>query len=337
LQPFDRFLRVALPHRAELGGENVPAVVRLRQRLIASMKRGYERLTQEFVSVWEVDRERLDLICRRAMAFRPDYILGYTSTLALLADYVLKQGCPILRSLRGVITIGETLTPLRRQLISDAFRVPIINRYGLREFGAWSGQNCAESPDTFHINTELVALEILDQDGNPVAPGESGRVVITDLFNRVMPFIRYDTGDLAVQGDGSQCACGRGFPRIGAIEGRSVESLVTPSGRTVSALVLGRYFREGGPLFQRSDHLSYMRHYQAIQQGTSRVRLLVVPDNGFNETRRQLLREDLSRLLGGEMAVVVETVEQIPLERSGKRPLVKHVQSAGSGVVVQSL
>jgi phenylacetate-CoA ligase len=235
--------------------------------------------------------------------------------------------------LRGVITIGETLTPARKEAIAGYFRAGIINRYGLREFGCWSGQNCPESPDSFHINTELVALEILKNDGTPAAPGETGKVVLTDLHNRVMPMIRYDTGDLAVAGPEEPCPCGRGFPLMGAVEGRSVECVVTPSGRTVSAIVLGRYFRDGGPMFERKDHIRFMRHYQVIQEGLNEVRLLVVPENGFDETRARLLIRDVERLLGGEMRVAVDTVTEIPLEKSGKRPLIKgRTQAAGQTV-----
>ena len=143
--------------------------------------------------------------------------------------------------MRAVVTIAETLSPDRRRVIEEYSRAPIINRYGLREFGAWSGQTCSLSGEQIHVNTELVVAEILHQDGSPARPGETGRVVMTDLFNYAMPLIRYDTGDLAVAGSAG-CACGRGFPLFGPIQGRSQECLSTPSGRLISPVVLGQYF-----------------------------------------------------------------------------------------------
>ncbi len=316
LRPFDRQLRISPPRHGDPGTADAPTGARLRQHLTASLKRMYEGMTQGLVSIWEVDLDGLELVAGRIAGFKPDYLLGYTSTLAMLADHLQQRP-------RGVITIGETLTPARRKLIAGCFGVPIINRYGLREFGAWSAQNCVCSDETFHINTEMVTLEVLRGDGSSAAPGESGKVIITDLHNHVMPFIRYDTSDFAVQGNAAPCPCGRGFPRLGAIEGRSVESLTTVSGRTVSSIILGRYLRDGGPLFKHIDHTDHIRHYQAIQEGDSRVRFMVVPGPGFDERRSALLREDLARLLGSEMEVVIETVDRIPLEKSGKRPLIK--------------
>ena len=124
--------------------------------------------------------------------------MGYTSTLAAIADELLQGDLKLSQPVAGVITIAETLTPNRKRLIQKYFDAPIINRYGLREFGSWSAQSCRESPERFHINSELVVCEVLRADGTPCAAGETGRVVLTDLHNFARPFIRYDTGDLAV-------------------------------------------------------------------------------------------------------------------------------------------
>jgi phenylacetate-CoA ligase len=328
LRPFDKYLRIVFPHQPDHAGASASWLARARHRCTAQLKHVYERMTQEFVSVFEVGPEQIGLVYRRIAAFRPDFVLGYTSTLATAAEHLLEQGRELPYPIRGVITIGETVTPLRRKLIERYFRSPIINRYGLREFGGWSAQNCLSSPGLFHINTELVALEILKEDGTPSRSGETGRLVITDLFNRVMPIIRYDTGDLATQADEARCGCGRGFPQFGQIEGRAVESLLTRSGTSVSSIVLGRYLREGGSAFQYSDHLNFIRHYQAIQEDSLAVRFLVVPEPGFDSDRRQRLAGDLARLLGTDLEISVEQVAEIPLEPSGKRPLIKKAASA---------
>ena len=123
--------------------------------------------------------------------------------------------------------MAESLTPDRRRLISEYFEAPIINRYGLREFGFWSLQNCEASPDGFHINTELVTPEVLRDDGSLAAPGESGQLVLTNLSNYAMPFIRYATGDRAALA-ADPCACGRGFPLIERLDGRSGKSFEHP-------------------------------------------------------------------------------------------------------------
>jgi len=242
--------------------------------------------------------------------------MANTSTRAAIADELLQRDLKLSHPLEAVITIAETLSPDRKRLIEEYFDAPIINRYGLREFGSWSAQSCQESPDRFHINTELVVCEVLRADGTPCAAGETGRVVLTDLHNFARPFIRYDTGDLAVA-VAENCSCGRGFPLLGPIEGRSLDCLRTPSGDEISPAILGHF------LFVYHDHLEAVRHYQLVQETVSRVNLLVVPGQGWSEERRERLRSDLNDLLGHEMEVDVQAVSEISPEKSGKRPIIK--------------
>lgn len=317
LRPFDRYLRIVSPPAAAPAlPEDTPVGFRLRQALRQRLQRLYEIWTQQKITVWEVDGERAEEVWRSIEKFRPRFVMGYTSTLATIADELLRRGRRLSRPLRGVITIAETLSPLRRRLIDQYFGAPIINRYGLREFGSWSAQSCRQSPEQFHVNSELVVCEVVREDGLPAKPGEAGRVVLTDLFNYAMPFIRYDTGDVAVAGP-SQCACGRGFQVLGPIEGRSQECLVTPSGKVISPAILGH------SLWVYHGHQDAVRHYQLVVEAPDRARLLVVPANGWDERRRQYLREDLARLVGDDMRLSVDAVDAIPLERSGKRPIIR--------------
>ena len=317
LSPFDRYVRIVAPPATQVPlPADASTSVRVRRAITSHLQQLYERLTQEKITVWEVSSDGAKRIWLRIEAFRPKFIMGYTSTLAALADELLQCHLPLSRPVHGVITIAETLTPNRKRLIEQYFNAPIINRYGLREFGAWSAQSCRESPDRFHINTELVVCEVLRPDGTPCAAGETGRVVMTDLCNFARPFIRYDTGDLAVA-VADTCACGRGFPLLGPIDGRSVDCLRTPSGDEISPAILGHF------LFVYHPHLEAVRHYQLVQDTPTRVTLLVVPGREWDEARRERVRSDLRQLVGGEMEVDVQAVTEIRPEQSGKRPTIK--------------
>lgn len=317
LQPFDRYIRIVAPPAAQAPlPSGAPAPVKLQRAVTSRLQNLYESWTQEKISLWEINSEGAESIWRRIEAFRPKFVMGYTSTLAAIADELLHRDLRLSRPVRGVIAMAETLTPNRRRMIEKYFDAPIINRYGLREFGSWSAQSCPESSDRFHINTELVVCEILRPDGTPCAAGETGRVVLTDLHNFARPFIRYDTGDLAVAVS-ENCSCGRGFPLLGPIEGRSLDCLRTPSGAEISPAILGHF------LFVYHDHLDAVRHYQLVQETANRVSLLVVPGEGWDEQRRARLRSDLVHLMGDEMEVDVQTVFEIPPEKSGKRPIIK--------------
>jgi phenylacetate-CoA ligase len=319
LKPFDRYLRIIAPPAAAAPlPSEASTAVRLQRAVTTRLQNLYESWTQEKISLWEVNSEGAENIWRRMEAFRPKFVMGYTSTLAAIADELTQRKLKLSHTVHGVITIAETLTPNRKRLIENYFDAPIINRYGLREFGSWSAQSCREAPDRFHINTELVVCEVLRPDGSLCAHGETGRVVLTDLHNFARPFIRYDTGDLAVAVTES-CTCGRGFPLLGPIEGRSLDCLRTPSGNEISPAILGHF------LFVYNDHLEAVRHYQLVQESATRVNLLVVPGEGWDEERRTRLRSDLKQLLSGEMEVEVQTVSEIHPEKSGKRPIIKKV------------
>jgi len=328
LRPFGRYVRIVMPPTARPKlASGISVASRVRWKIANRLQHVYESFTQRKICVMDVDRGQVERIYQQLEQFRPSFILGYTSTLAFIAHELMDRQRRLSNQLQGVITIAETLTQTRREIIEAYFNAPIINRYGLREFGTWSAQSCSHAPTQLHLNSEMVVCEILRADGSPAPRGETGRVVLTDLHNYARPFIRYDTGDLAVAGVGP-CDCGRGFPLLSRLDGRSIESIVTKSGKEINPVVLGRYLREGGPASLHSNHLEFIKHYQLVQETPASVRILVVASKGFDSDRKERLRVDLCRLLGDDMAVAVEIVDEIKCERSGKRPIIKVVRGA---------
>lgn len=322
LKPLDRHVRIMAPPAEEPAlPEDTPWQARLRYKVNSRLQAAYEAKTQRRFSMFDLNGARAEEIYECIETFRPRYVLGYTSTLSSVADDLLKRNLLLSRPLSGVMTIAETLTPHRRQLIERYFGGPIINRYGLREFKFWCAQNCSESPDMFHVNTELVVWEIVRQDGTPADAGELGRVVLTNLHNYAMPFIRYDTGDLAVAGT-QTCVCGRGFPLVEQLEGRSTECVWTPSGKMINPVSLGQY------LFVSHDYVDAIRQYQLFVKRPNEMTLRVVPSGVLTEETRARLQRHMAELVGEDVTVDVEVVEEISLEKSGKRPIIKSNRGA---------
>jgi len=314
---FDKYVRIMTPPSLEPAlPKGTPLYARARYKCNARLQALYEAKTQRRFSLFDLDGARAEEIYRCIEAFKPAYVLGYTSTLAAVADELFQRNMLLRSPLRGVVTIAETLTPDRRRSIERYFGGPIINRYGQREFKFWCAQSCLGAPDKFHVNTELVVWEVVREDGTSAAPGELGRVVLTNLHNYAMPFIRYDTGDLAVAGTAS-CACGRGFPLVEQLEGRSSECIWTRSGRMINPSSLGAY------LFVTHDYVDVVRQYQLVVESPNRMKLVIVPFGLLLEERRERLRQDLAQLLGAEVTATVEVVKEIHLEGSGKRPIIK--------------
>src|SRR5205085_9123193 len=144
----------------------------------------------------------------------------------LLATYLREHGRTLRHAPRGIISSAQTLPDTSRRIIEESFGCKVFDKYGAREFSGIAYE--CEAHQGHHVVGEGYVVEVL-KDGRPAAPGEIGEVVVTDLNNYCLPFIRYRIGDLAEQLDPRQaCACGRGLPRLGKIEGR-VQSIIIGS------------------------------------------------------------------------------------------------------------
>ena len=244
----------------------------------------------------------------------PYYIRAYPGALAKLAAQIEAEGRPLAAAPCTVISFAETLTPAAAAVIGRAFRAPISNYYSCWEVPQIA-QGCPDAPQVLHVNAERVIARVIRPDGSDAAPGESGRVVVTDLANTVMPFINYATGDQAVAGE--PCSCGRGLPTLAGIEGRTSEVIRTPSGREISGVALGQF------LAFVAGIIPYVQEYQAVQGSVDAVALRVVPTALFDNGVRVTIERELGRFLGADMTVTVEPVAEIPLEPSGKRLIIK--------------
>ncbi len=134
-------------------------------------------------------------------------------------------------------------------------------------------------------------------------------MVVTDLHNLAMPFIRYATGDLARAADGAPCPCGRGLPRIASVEGRSADTLSDGDGRKVSGIALVTIFVDLAPA---------VRQYQVVQRRDRSLVVRVVPTPAFDATARERILGHCADYLPG-VPVTIEMVEAIEPSATGKR------------------
>ncbi len=146
----------------------------------------------------------------------PAYVLTSPDNLEVLIS-ALDMGDIELSSLKQVWTQGGAVTPELRARVQQAFGVPLIDHYRCQALGAMALQCPAH--DHYHIQSENVLLEVLDEQGHRCKPGETGRVVVTSLNNYVTPLIRFELGDYAQVGE--PCACGRGLPVLNQIFSRN--------------------------------------------------------------------------------------------------------------------
>jgi phenylacetate-CoA ligase len=227
-------------------------------------------------------------------ATRPTHLVGFPSVVARLARAALAGELEI-RPVQ-VSTNSEPLTGRDRQVIRDAWNVPVYNLWGSTEIGV-QAVGCADGAG-LHVCEDEVVLERVDDAGTPVAPDQpAARVLATGLANRTFPFIRYDLGDEITCLPG-QCACGSRFARLANVAGRRDDDFHYPR-CTVPAGV----FRH---LLGIDPHLS---DYQ-VRQTPNGAEVLAVGSSDTAELAASLVAE-LGRLGLPDPQVVIRTVDRI--------------------------
>jgi phenylacetate-CoA ligase len=216
---------------------------------------------------------------------QPHYLLCYPSTLVELASRSLVRGLRM-PWLREVTTISEVLPADARELCRQAWGVPVTDIYSSQEVGQIALQ-CPECTH-YHVQSEAVLVEVLNDTGQPCGAGELGRVVVTTLHNYAMPLVRYEIGDYAEPG--SRCTCGRGLPVLQRVAGRARNLLVLADGRRYWPRLGSRMFVEVAPVLQA----------QYIQKDFDLIEVkLVVPQPLGMEQEERLRRMILEGLPAG--------------------------------------
>lgn len=236
---------------------------------------------------------------------QPAYLIAYPSCIQALAKFFLKQKWE-LPGLIHVRTFGEILESETRQLCLHAWGVPVIDCYSSQEVG-YVALECPDIPETYHVQSETVFVEILDASGNPCQPGQVGRVVATPLHNAAMPLIRYDLQDYAEVGP--PCPCGRGLPTLKRIVGRQ-RNMVTLPGGEQRWPGLGR----GEVLAQ----LPSIQQYQIVQVTLDRIEIRLVQSAAFSVDEESQIQEFIRRTLGFPFEIEIRYVDEIERSRNGK-------------------
>lgn len=247
--------------------------------------------------------------------WRPKCIFGYPNSFVLLIQMAEKQGIDLLEvkrcGLQVISTTSEMLGEVNRRIISEAFDLPVYDSYGLREV-ALVGHECDHG--TMHTIDEHVILETIDPETLEPTDGE-GELVTTSLISRVMPVIRYRTGDIVTLSD-EPCPCGRSLDRLTITGGRIADFVVTSQGKWVAGYFL-IYICRGVPGIVK---------FQAVQDQMGEIRVSLVTDEHFPPDGVEQVAAKVRARLGGDDRIVVERVDDIKPAPSGKyRPVIGKV------------
>ena len=241
--------------------------------------------------------EQLDWLQAQA----PQYLITNASNLLWLAQRSRERGIR-LPGLLQARSFGGALPDGTRAAVRAAWGVGLADVYTAEEVG-YIALQCPHH-EHYHVQSEGLIVEILDDDGRPCAPGRIGRVVVTTLHNFAMPLIRYELGDFAEAGEA--CACGRGLPVIARILGRERNILRLPDGR--------RHW-PSFPTDKWSRAVPVIRQLQIVQKSRVDMLLRIVAPRELSEDEARTLIASLQACLGHPFRMTIERVDEIA--RSG--------------------
>jgi phenylacetate-CoA ligase len=235
---------------------------------------------------------------------RPMVLRGMPTSLELLVEHM--QAVRLRGSIQPalVLTFAETLLPTTRRRLEQEFGAPVTQEYGLTEVGCVA-QECPQRTG-LHVNPIDFHVEILDPStGTAVPDGNEGEIVVTNLYNRVVPLVRYRTGDIAAM-DHGPCACGCVTPRITRLVGRA----------------LTRFHRPDGTLYNPFDLYGEqllklpVAQFQMTQIDGSRIRLSYTGDRDIEGIEAmRLLRQKVMDVHGSQAELTVCRAEAFNRER----------------------
>jgi|GEM_PF-3752637 len=246
-----------------------------------------------------LNRKNLAYYCGKIKDSKAGFVIGYPGALEVFADHILEWEIDL--NFQGVITNGEVLTNIVRYKIENAFNAKVYDLYhrSLPVVGMGQCHYC----DGYHLFSEYCIVELLDLDGDTIREeGKVGRIIATNISNRILPIIRFDTGDLGVY-DGNGCECGRGMPKIvRKIVGSQKELLISADGRYVPPGALQAIFSEYGYPAAR---------YQLVQNNRYKFRLKLVRGPEHKSESLEKIKNNLRERLGDDSDITIEPVNLI--------------------------
>ena len=263
------------------------------------------------INTFNINKVALPVIYKQIIDYNPVLIKGYLSALILIAKYMQKNNLPPNNNLKALSSTTETLLPLYRNLLQDVFSVPIFDQYGCGEVSAISYE-CSKHRG-LHINEEHVYIESLDENNSEIF-NKKGRLIVTSLDNYIMPFIRYENGDMATLNT-QKCTCGLNSQLMSSIDGRSTDTITLKNG----SIVHGVFFTD--LLYEIGITTDQISRFQIFQYKTGAI--------DFKLETKNNLSGDLIHKLESEVLRFVDTaniilIDYIPNEESGKFKYIKN-------------
>lgn len=266
----------------------------------------YDQLLQPYIylDTMAVSLDSVKKFARSWAKVKPTLLYGHAHSIFILAKYVDKIGCDQIRP-KGILSTSMMLLPHERKFIEKVFSCKVTDRYGCEEVSL-IGCEC-EKHSGMHMNIEHLVIEFIKNDGTVAQPGEPGNIVVTDLMNYAMPFVRYKVEDVGIPMD-RMCSCGRGLPLMGKVAGRVADFLIKKDGTKVAGISL---------IENTLTKMPGIDQMQIVQDTRDTIKLNVVLARQHPAGVNKDLTDYFTTIFS-EVEVTINEVQEIRPEPSGK-------------------
>jgi phenylacetate-CoA ligase len=224
------------------------------------------------------------------MKYDPKMLCGNPSYMRLVAEASHKKNLNF--KIKCVSSWGEVLDEPTREYIEKTFQCPVFDAYGTNELGWPVAWECKKK-EGLHIVSDYVILEVM-KDGCYTNPGELGELYVTNLLNFAMPLIRYKVGDVGILSE-EQCSCGRSFPLIKSIEGRTIDCIELASGNIVTPK----------KIMNAVQSISGIPRYQVVQEDPQNISISIMKNQTHGHVLTNKIKDELQNVLGSNTNIKV--------------------------------
>ena len=258
------------------------------------------------IDAFALTEESMSTFAKRIQRQSPQILFGYATSLYHFAQFIRQNSFKEI-TFRSVFSTSELLLPNVRQFIEETFHCKVFDRYGTLELGGIACE--CQFHNGLHISMENNYVEILS-NGSPAKIGELGDVIVTNLNNLGMPFIRYSIGDESAWSVVEDCPCGRRSSMLEKVEGRLVDSFYTRDGRKVWSGFAGAGFR-------CLTHPS-ITQFQVVQKSLDKLIVRLVLNGELPSEVAEEIKSACKAAYGENVTAELEFMDEIPSLPSGK-------------------
>lgn len=264
-----------------------------------------------YYSTFHIKEEYLKYYVEDLIAYKPEFLVGFPSSIMEIAKYGLKNGYQFpAHTVKAIFPTAETITDEMRKHIEPFFKAKLYNQYASSEGAPFIFQ-CKNG--NLHLELQSGIFEVLDENDNPT---QSGRLIVTSFTTHGTPLIRYDIGDsITLEDEAKTCSCGNNNPLVKEILGRIDDYVYSPENGKINLGNVSNTLKDTKGILK----------FQAIQNELNKMEINVIVDKAvYNKIIEEKFIQNWRDRIGQKMELVIHYVDDIETEKSGKFRIVKN-------------